>query len=458
MQRMMTRGWFGILAVVLCGPLPAGAAAPDGPGGFFLRGGERIVFFGDSITQGGQYVTNVEYFLLTRLPEQQFAVINHGISSETISGTSEPDHDPRRPWAHERFDRDVAAWKPDVLVACFGMNDGNYHPPDDGRMAKYQAGIRRLIDRARAAGVERIALLTPPPFDAYQRKSGDPQAVHYGYKFAYIGYDETLAGYAAWLRSMDEPGVSVVDLHTALNEHLRARRQTRVSFTLAPDAVHPNATGHWLMAQTLLGAWQAPATADEVRLVCDPAQASAAAAVDATPAVRLPLVFDPAVEEESLAVAESRQRLGGYTLRVEGLPAGNYEVRATWRAADEHRSAWQAAAARLKQPLVEGEIVLGPFEADHLAAGIDLNGQPKFPLFAAARLARSWLAETRQQEYQLWRKAIAATPESPPADIGPEPATAAARAELRRLVQPQPVRLRIVRASLAPASAAPPGR
>src|SRR5688500_15062190 len=61
----------------------------------------RIVFVGDSITQAGHYVVDVELFLLTRFPGRAFEVINHGISSETISGTSEPDHDPRRPDAHE---------------------------------------------------------------------------------------------------------------------------------------------------------------------------------------------------------------------------------------------------------------------------------------------------------------------------------------------------------------------
>ena len=107
---------------------PAVPAAPDD--GFHLKGGETVVFFGDSITEAGTYVEYIETFLLTRFPGKRFRIVNRGISSETISGTSEPDHDPRRPCAHDRFTRDVASEKPDVVVACFGMNDGNYHPFD----------------------------------------------------------------------------------------------------------------------------------------------------------------------------------------------------------------------------------------------------------------------------------------------------------------------------------------
>ena len=66
-----------------------------------------MVFFGDSITQSGGYVADIEVFLLTRFHDRTFSVFNHGRSSETISGTSELDHHPRRPDAHLRFTRDA---------------------------------------------------------------------------------------------------------------------------------------------------------------------------------------------------------------------------------------------------------------------------------------------------------------------------------------------------------------
>lgn len=226
---------------------------PDGePESPLIGPRERIVFFGDSITQGGSYVAYLEALTRLRFPNSAIEIHNHGISSETISGTSEPDHDPRRPWAHERFARDVADWHPTLLVSCFGMNDGNYHPFDEDRFARYREGINRLLERAsREAGVRRTILCTPPPFDAYQRKNGDPKATHYGYKYPAVDYDATLSRYAQWLLTLRDNGQTVVDLHGPMNRHLAQRRKARVSFTLMPDGVHPDATGHAVMAINL---------------------------------------------------------------------------------------------------------------------------------------------------------------------------------------------------------------
>ena len=225
------RGWMAVvLAIGICfGWIdPNESRADDVP--FDLEGGERIVFFGDSITQAGGYIADVEVFLLTRFPDRTFAIFNHGISSETISGTSEADHHPRRPDAHSRFTRDVAAWKPDVVVACFGMNDGNYHPFEPERFARYQEGVRRLIDRTRIETHARLVLVTPPPFDAYRRSASDPNAVEYGYKFPAIDYDRTLQEYSRWLLAMTghERGPLVIDVHGVLDEHLK-RRASRPS-------------------------------------------------------------------------------------------------------------------------------------------------------------------------------------------------------------------------------------
>src|SRR4030095_2911194 len=92
--------------------------APLEPADFYLKGGETIVFLGDSITQGGLYVEYIEAYLATRFPEKRFRVVYAGLSSETVSGTSEPDHSPPRPCVHDRFTRDAASQDPDVIVAC----------------------------------------------------------------------------------------------------------------------------------------------------------------------------------------------------------------------------------------------------------------------------------------------------------------------------------------------------
>lgn len=398
---------------------------------FALQGGERVLFFGDSITQAGLYVTYVEAYLLTRFPDRQFTVINHGISSETVSGTSEPDHSPRRPNALDRFARDVAAWKPDVVVACFGMNDGNYHPFDQERFAAYQKGVQTLIERVHNEAHARVVLLTPPPFDPYRRQVGDPNATHYGYKFPAVDYDQTLAHYSDWLGTLAGEKLVVADVHSATNEHLMRRRRERVSFFLAGDAVHPNATGHWLMAQTLLFAWHAPATCAEaaVDVALKRAEKGDVSEVDmregaleATWRTPIPMPLDPSCDGRSLALERVAERLNRYRLTVTGLHAGRYRLLA------------KAADGTTLVPVAE-------LAADNLAAGVDLTAHAAFPTVRQAQHALDLLQARNRARYDAWRKQVAST--GAQADAASEPEVEPPLAQIRRLCQPQVVRLRI---------------
>ena len=154
----------------------------------------RILFLGDSITQNGLYVSFIEHELFTQFPDKSFDIISIGLSSETVSGLSEPDHPFPRPCLHDRLEQALLKIQPDVIVACYGMNDGIYHPPDPNRLEAYQEGIRKLIDRAFHADIQHIILLTPPPFDPLpisERLSGG-NTRKYGYATPYYKYHEVL--------------------------------------------------------------------------------------------------------------------------------------------------------------------------------------------------------------------------------------------------------------------------
>jgi len=371
---------------------PSGSTTFDD--GFYLKGGETVVFFGDSITQAGTYVEYVEAFLLTRFPEKRFRIVNRGVSSETISGTSEPDHDPVRPCAHDRFTRDVVFEKPDVIVACFGMNDGNYHPFDEERFDRFKRGVRRLIDRTRTETQARLVILTPPPFDPYRRLVLDPEAKTYGYKYAAVDYDATLEQYSRWLMGLKEKDVLVVDLHSAMNEHLKKRRATRVSFGFQQDGIHPDATGHWLMAQTLLLAWKAPGMVAELHL-----DASRGVAADGrvtnirkegnslsfdwrTP---LPMPVDSRWDAESIRIEDVRRRLNRYRLAVTGLPAGRYRLTADGKE-------------------------FATVSAEQLADGLDLPDYDAFPANRAAARLLSLVHDRQQRLYVAWRRGVGTWP------------------------------------------------
>ncbi len=202
-----------------------------------LLAGKKIVFLGDSITQAGGYVSLTSYYLEKLHPQQQFDIYNLGLSSETLSGLSEPNHAGGkfpRPCLFERLDRLLAAVKPDVVFACYGINDGIYLPLDAERFTAFKTGVNKLIQQTQAAGVKDVILITPPIYDTTTKPGA-------------FNYDSVLTEYAAWEMSLKTPGVRVIDLHTAMRKARDARTEV-----FSKDKVHPGDPGHLLMARTVL--------------------------------------------------------------------------------------------------------------------------------------------------------------------------------------------------------------
>jgi lysophospholipase L1-like esterase len=219
----------------------------------------RILWLGDSITEDGRYVSIVEYELFKHFPEADIDLVSIGLSSETVSGLTEPDHPYPRPNVLERLPRALKALKPKTVFACYGMNDGIYYPQSDERMQAFQSGINRFITAVRQSGA-RLILITPPVFDAaaIPQKLAGPDAGQYGYSFPYAGYDDVLGDYATWLLGLKHKDVRVLDLHGAMSFYLKSKRQTDPSFTLSQDGVHPGLAGHAFMAQQVLKGLDVP--------------------------------------------------------------------------------------------------------------------------------------------------------------------------------------------------------
>src|SRR5882672_9568923 len=95
--------------------------------GSLLAGAHRIVFLGDSITYGGQYVDDMSMLVRRLAADNEFEFLNLGLPSETVSGLSEPGHAHDsfpRPNLHDRLDRLLELTRPNLVIACYGMNDG----------------------------------------------------------------------------------------------------------------------------------------------------------------------------------------------------------------------------------------------------------------------------------------------------------------------------------------------
>ncbi len=214
--------------------------------------GKKIVFLGDSITQGGGYISFASYYLNRLYPRKNFDIYPLGLSSETLSGLSETNHAGGkfpRPCLFERLGRLLERTKPDVVFACYGINDGIYQPLDDGRFTAFKNGVNKLIAQCQAAGVKNILLITPPIYDATTPPGG-------------FNYDGVMTAYAAWELTLKMPGVQVIDLHTAMRKARDARTEV-----FSRDHIHPGDEGHLLMARTILAALGAQVPEEQLAII-----------------------------------------------------------------------------------------------------------------------------------------------------------------------------------------------
>ncbi|MFM8704405.1 MAG: SGNH/GDSL hydrolase family protein, partial [Planctomycetia bacterium] len=221
--------------------LPLSAHA-DTPGDLVLHA-KRIVCLGDSITHGGGWVAPLAAWLEREGIEAD--VINMGLPSETVSGLTEAGQaDGKFPRADlaERLDRVLRVSRPDLVIACYGMNCGIYQPLDEARFATFKQGIRRLHDAVEKAGMK-IIHLTPSLYDKRPDTPGPAGTAD---------YDAVLDAYSKWLLSKRADGWVVIDIHGPMKEMLATARAKDPQAVFAPDAVHPSDAGSWAFARALL--------------------------------------------------------------------------------------------------------------------------------------------------------------------------------------------------------------
>lgn len=231
-------GLFFLMTLMMAAP---SARGEESTGHALLAKSKRVVFLGDSITAAGQYIASFDAWLATEMKEKAPKLIDCGLPSETVSGLSEDGHAGGkfpRPDLAERLDRVLKLAKPDLVIACYGINCGIYLPFDESRFEKYQQGMKRLKSAVEKAGAK-FVVMTPPFYDD-QRSPRN------------FSYNEVLDRYSDWLIDQRKEGWTVIDLHGPMTKAVRERRTTDPQFTMQPDGVHPNDAGHWFVAQQLI--------------------------------------------------------------------------------------------------------------------------------------------------------------------------------------------------------------
>ena len=300
---------------------------------FYLRPGDRVVFFGDSITDNRLYDTLVETYIVTRYPTLNATFVHSGWSGDTVSGGIGGAID-------VRLQRDVIAYDPTVMTIMLGMNDGHYtgHQPSDD-MA-FQAGYRHIVETVRSARpLLRITAIEPSPYDDVTR----PLTIQPD------GYNAVLTRYGQWIGSYSyQANLEVSDFNTpvvALIKRLQAEDPDNAA-KIIPDRVHPSIAGHLIMAEALLKAWHARpmVTAVTIDATAGKATDCSYARIDNVKAgpplswtehdEALPLPFAQMVagyHDGVLAAAiknsDVTDALNLEILRIIGLEKGNYELR-----------------------------------------------------------------------------------------------------------------------------------
>lgn len=209
-----------------------------------LKGVDKVVFLGDSITQAGDYLVDVQCWLFSKGIANH--CINLGLGSETATDLTPAENAGHvqayqfaRPAIRERLGRALSLTKPDLLFVCYGMNDAGALPGDESGLKRFTDAITRLRETALKSGVRKVVLCTPPVHDD---KGNASQSFH----------DANLSRYTSWLLSKRKDGWDVVDFHTPMRKALDEGRAANPSFALATDGTHPGREGHWIMAKQLL--------------------------------------------------------------------------------------------------------------------------------------------------------------------------------------------------------------
>lgn len=288
-----------------------------------LKDGDSLVFLGDSITHQRLYTQYVEDYFYTRFPKQRLTLHNAGVGGAQA-------------WdALQRFDADVAAYKPKYVTILLGMNDGHYTPFDQKTFDTYRADMTTLLEKIRGIGATPI-LMTPTMFDARASRMRNPA----GASEATVLYNSVLTYFGTWLRETAvESGEGFVDMWGPLNNITMRERKKDPKFTLILDAVHPDAPGQVVMAAALVDDIGLPRQVSQIRITVNDGVAdsnvsggtisdlkSTDAGVAFTwQADSLPWVLP---EEAQLGVKLTGlgHRLSREALEVHGLPPGRYSL------------------------------------------------------------------------------------------------------------------------------------
>jgi len=208
----------------------SGASAEDAPQ-VTLKKGDRIVFLGDSITQGGDGHDKGYVRLIRKaLADKGVEVVGAG-----ISGNKVPD-------LQRRLERDVIAKKPTLVVIYIGINDVWHGEKDPARGTlpdAFKTGLADVVHKCQEAGAQ-VVLCTPSVIGEKADGSNN--------------LDKKLDEYSEISRGIaKEMKLPLCDLRAAFITYLKEHnKDNKGNGVLTGDGVHLTDAGNQFVADTML--------------------------------------------------------------------------------------------------------------------------------------------------------------------------------------------------------------
>ena len=293
---------------------------------FALHDGDRVVFYGDSITAQRLYTRFVEDFVLTRYPALHISFWNAGVPGDNVYGGYTGD-------VSTRLKRDLFPHQPSVVTVMLGMNDGYYMAFNPKYFDNYKEGYHRLLDSIEAgAPPARLTLISTTPYDE----------VTHGTEFA--GYNEVVSRHAAFAKELAATShLGFSDFNRTESSLLRAgkQREPNLARLLIPDRIHPAEASHGVLAAALARSWNLSPVVSNVRLDAGDAKALVqenARVTDLTAnagtlawtqvdnALPLPLPLDDGMVQFVLKISDLAE-MDREMLRVDGLTRLRYALK-----------------------------------------------------------------------------------------------------------------------------------
>jgi len=348
---------------------------------FFLKDGDTVVFYGDSITDQRLYTTFIETFTVTRYPRMHVKFVHSGWGGDRVSGGGGGSID-------ERLRRDVFAYQPTVMTIMLGMNDGSYRAFDEDIFTRYKTGYEHIIESVRQAlPAVRITVIEPSPFDDVTRAPNFEG-----------GYNQVLMKYGSFLQDLaNRDHLSIADMNIPVVDALKRANATdpKEAQQIIPDRVHPQAAGHLIMAEALLKAWNATPIVTTVAI--DATEAKVRAAEDTVVSglkhtgsritwvqkderLPMPINLDDAVMKLAIRSSQVMEDLDQQMLKVTGLSSASYSLK------------------------INGKTI-GSFTREQLASGVNLASMSTPMMIQAAAvhtltLKRAGVHNTRWRNLQ----------------------------------------------------------